>query len=258
MRVRAYAAAHHLDVGPHLFGQQRQFVHEADARGQHGIGGVLGEFGAAHIHQLQAVVVAHERGVQGAHQENRPFVVGADDDAVWLHAIVDCGAFLQELGVRHDGKVNLTSACGKLVGNGGLDLISSANRHGALVDHHLVVGHVPPDVSGGGQHVLQVGRAVFVRWRSHADELQRAMAHGVDHIRGELQPSSGNVALHQGIQPRLEDGNAPVVEQLDLLLIHVQAQHVVAHLCQAGACHQAHIARANNGDFHSPVLSVLQ
>jgi hypothetical protein len=64
-------------------------------------------------------------------------------------------------------------------------------------------------LGGRCQHVLQVGRAIFVGRRAHADELQRAMRHRVDHIGGELQPASGGVALDQGIQPRLEDGNAP-------------------------------------------------
>ena len=39
--------AHQLDVGSHSLGHPRQRVHAADARGQHGVGGVLAELGAA-------------------------------------------------------------------------------------------------------------------------------------------------------------------------------------------------------------------
>jgi hypothetical protein len=34
----------------------RELVHEADARGQHRVGGVLGELGAAHVHHDSVVV----------------------------------------------------------------------------------------------------------------------------------------------------------------------------------------------------------
>jgi hypothetical protein len=63
-------------------GEQRELVHEADARGQHRVGGVLGELGAAHVHHEQPVVVARERRVERAHQQDGVFVVRADDDAV--------------------------------------------------------------------------------------------------------------------------------------------------------------------------------
>ena len=42
-RIGANALAHPLDVGSHSLGHARQLVHEADARGQHGVGGVLPE-----------------------------------------------------------------------------------------------------------------------------------------------------------------------------------------------------------------------
>jgi hypothetical protein len=45
-----------LSVVP--LGEQRQLVHERDARGEHRIGRVLGELGRADVHHLQALVVA--------------------------------------------------------------------------------------------------------------------------------------------------------------------------------------------------------
>ena len=49
-----------------------------------------------------ALLVAHERRVELAHQRARALVVGADDDAVGLHEVLDRGAFLQELRVGDD------------------------------------------------------------------------------------------------------------------------------------------------------------
>ena len=79
---RADAAAHLLDVGAELLGQQRDLVHEADARGQHRVGGVLGQLGRADVHDHQLVAGALEGRVQRLHQVHRALVVGADDDAV--------------------------------------------------------------------------------------------------------------------------------------------------------------------------------
>jgi hypothetical protein len=51
------------------------------------------------------------------------------------------------------------------------------------------------------------------------------------------------------------DRDAAVVEQIDLLLVDVEAEHVVAQLRQAGAGDQAYIAGADNGNFHGVTLN---
>ena len=58
------------------------------------------------------------------------------------------------------------------------------------------------------------------------------------------------VAPDQCLQPGLVDRDAAGLEQLDLGLVHVQAQHVVAEVGQAGAGHEADIAGSDDGDFH--------
>jgi hypothetical protein len=63
-RVRANANAHALDVSAEAFGQVGQLVHERDLGSQHGVGRIFGEFGGAHIHHHDAVVVAVEGGIQ--------------------------------------------------------------------------------------------------------------------------------------------------------------------------------------------------
>jgi hypothetical protein len=81
-RVAADAAAHRLDVGAQALGQAGDLVHEADLGGQHGVGGVLGQLGASHVHHHDAVVVAVEGRVQLAQLGLGGAAGGADDDAV--------------------------------------------------------------------------------------------------------------------------------------------------------------------------------
>ena len=89
---------------PSVVGEVGELVHERDARGEHRVGGVLGELGRAHVHHQQALVVALERRVDGAHRGDRALVVGADHDAVGPHEVLDRRAFLQELRIRDDGE----------------------------------------------------------------------------------------------------------------------------------------------------------
>ena len=45
------------------------------------------------------------------------------------------------------------------------------------------------------------------------------------------------------------DWNATFVEKIDLALIKIEAQHIIADLGKAGASDEAHIARADHGDL---------
>jgi hypothetical protein len=108
-RVGADALAHELDVGADFVGQVGDLVHEADARGQHRVGGVFGEFGAPDVHDAGALVVAVEGQVELAHEGQRALALGrggvhAEHDAVGAHEVVDRGALLQEFGVGDDGE----------------------------------------------------------------------------------------------------------------------------------------------------------
>jgi hypothetical protein len=48
--VAPAAFAHVFNIGTQLLGQVGQLIHEADAGGQHGVGGVFGELGTADAH----------------------------------------------------------------------------------------------------------------------------------------------------------------------------------------------------------------
>ena len=66
-RIGTDPFAHLLDVDAERVGEVGKLVHEADARGEHGVGGVLGELCRAHVHVQHPVALAVERRIQLAH-----------------------------------------------------------------------------------------------------------------------------------------------------------------------------------------------
>ena len=249
-RVGADALADHLDVGTEHFGEVGEFVHEADARRQHGVGGILGEFGTLDVGDDQAFVVALEGGVEGAHQVDGLVVLGADDDAVGAHEVVDGGAFLEEFGVGNDAVGDVDRTLREFVGDGSLDLGCGADGDRALVDDDLVVGHPAADAARGGKHVLEVGGAVFVGRGADGDELDGAVLHGFLDIGGEVQAAGGNVAADHVLQAGFEDRDAACFEDADLLGIDIETEDIIAHLGQTGAADQTDVTGADDGDFH--------
>ncbi len=94
--IGADADADLLDIRTDPLGDVGQFIHETDLGGQHGVGRVLGEFRGADVHDDQPIVIARKGIVQRAQQFSGARIVGADDDPIGLHEILDGGAFLQK------------------------------------------------------------------------------------------------------------------------------------------------------------------
>ena len=97
--VGADALADHLDVGPEPLGEAGHLVHEADLGRQHGVGGIFGQLGRAHVHDDDLVVVAVEGGVDLAQHLLGLRARRADHDPVGAHAVGDRRTLLEELGV---------------------------------------------------------------------------------------------------------------------------------------------------------------
>jgi hypothetical protein len=195
-------------------------------------------------------MVALEGGVEFAHQFDGTGVLGTDHDAVGLHEVFDGGAFLEEFGVGDDAEVEGDAAGLQFLGDAGTHLVGSTDRHRRFVDHDLVVGHVAADVAGGGDDVLQVGRAVFVGRGADGDELQHAVGDGGLDVGGEAQAAGGDVLLHHGFEARFVDRDAALVEDADLGRVEVEAEHVVADVGQAGAGDEPDVTGADDCDFH--------
>ena len=98
--------------------------------------------------------------------------------------------------------------------------------------------------------MLQIGRAVLAGRRADSDELDRAVVDCARGVGGEVQAPRGDIARDHGVQAGLVDRHAAGLEQGDLGRVHVQADDLVPHIGEAGARNEAHIAGADDGDFH--------
>ncbi|MNN14870.1 hypothetical protein D3C81_1279520 [compost metagenome] len=176
----------------------------------------------------------------------------AEHAAVRAHEILHSRAFLQELGVRDHRVLQVFQpARGQFLTDGGGHAVAGAHWHGGLVHHHLEAGHVAADVARGGQHVLQVGRAVFVRGRAHGNELHVGVLHAGRHVGRKRQAAGSAITLDQLLEARLIDRHAASIEHGDLAFVHIETEHRIAEFRQAGAGDQADIAATDNCDFHS-------
>jgi len=77
--------------------------------------------------------VSDKRRIEILHDCDGTGASGADHDPVGLHEIVHGGSLLEEFGVGDDVKVELGPA-----GNDVPDLVGGPDRHGALIDDHLI------------------------------------------------------------------------------------------------------------------------
>jgi hypothetical protein len=118
---------------------------------------------------------------------------------------------LRKLRVADDGEVHADAAFGQHLLHRRAHPVGGADRHRALVDDDLVVGHVLADAARGGQHVLEIGRSVLVGRRADADELQRPVMHRGDDVGGELQPAIGGIALTICARPGSWIGMPPLL-----------------------------------------------
>ena len=182
-------------------------------------------------------MVTRERLVQGTQEFRGARVVRSHHNAVRLHEVADSGAFLQEFRVRHHVKLGSAVPRGERLLQPRAHFVGGAHGHRALGDDDLVAVHVLADGFSHREHVAQVRAAVFVRWRTHGNELEQAVVHARLRVRSELQAALGPVAGDELIEPWLVNGHAAGIQQFNLGRVHVHADHVVAHFREARASH---------------------
>ena len=249
-RIRADTEAHFLDVRAHSLSQVREFVHEADLRREHRVRSVLGQLRGAHVHHDHSLTVARERIVEHLQQFGRPWIVGADDDAVRLHEVGDRRALLQELGVRDDVELDAGIALLERRGDTGPNLVGGTDRYGRLGHDDPVLVHVLADRAGNVQDVAQVRRTVLARRCTHRAELEQAMGNALRGARREREPARLEVLAQHHLEPRFEDRRLALAQQVDLALIDVDAKHVVAGFREAGARDQTNVPGSKDGQTH--------
>lgn len=212
--------------------------------------GVLGQLGAAHIHEQDAVVVAVERLVELAHQLAGGLVGGTHHDAIRPQAILDGGALFQKFGVGDhiEGK-RLIPLLQDGVDPGG-HLVGGAHRHGRLVDDDDGPIAILGDGLGHRQHVAQIGGTIFPRWRAYRQKLHITVFDGQHGVRGEYQGAALDVALQQGFETGFIDGRLAIHQGCHLLFIDIDTDHLMTDVGQYGGLNQAHIATSKYSNVH--------
>jgi len=137
--------------------QGGHLVHEGDLGGQHGVGGILGQLGAAGVHLDDAIPIAVEGGIELLKQRHGVGRAGADDDAIRPQAVGHRGPLLEKLRVGDHLEGEVDPALCKDGGDMLVHPVGGADRHCALVDHHLAALHQSTYGTGHRQHVLEIG-----------------------------------------------------------------------------------------------------
>ena len=86
--------------------------------------------------------------------------------------------------------------------------------------------------------------------RAHGDEDQFPVARCLADVCGEPQPPGAHIPLDQFFEPGLIDWHDALEEPVDLGLIDVLAQDIVAAFCEARAGDQPNVARTDDCDLH--------
>jgi hypothetical protein len=84
--------------------------------------------------------------------------------------------------------------------------------------------------------------------------MKRAMRHCARNVGREAQPACLDVSFDDRVQPGFVNRNATLFKDANLLRVDVQAQHIVAHFCQARGRDQPHVSGTHNRHFHALLL----
>jgi hypothetical protein len=69
-------------------------------------------------------------------------------------------------------------------------------------------------------------------------------------VSGELQAPGFPPPRHEGLEPRLVNGHHAGIQALDLAVVDVDANYLIARLGEAGSRHEPNVPRSEYGQFH--------
>ena len=244
------ALSHHVHIGAYEFTEVCDVVHETDAGREHGVRGVLDHFCARDVRENHAEVVEHHRAVEAGHEFLRLFAFHANDNAVRLHEVRDGGAFLQEFWVAGHIEWNVHAALVEFFLDGRLDLLGGADRDCRLGHENGVLLDVLAKRAGHGEHILQVGGAVFVGRRTHSAEYHFDIVKNAGEVGREFETAFALVPENHFVKTRFVYRNFTFLERFNLGLVHINASHVDAHFGKACAADKSYISCSDNRNIH--------
>src|SRR5262249_18255747 len=188
-------------------------------------------------------------GVATAHPRERPRMCTAENHRVWMAEVVDRRALAQELGVAHDAKRGPGAIACAL--QGGQHPVTSANRHGALVDdNQRVFGRrMLPEAMGGGFDLAHVGFAFNAAWRPHAHEGELRLGEAIVVVKSEAKPLGFEVLNDDFFQPRFVNRKLATPESLYFARVDVDADNLVAQFSETGGGNQPDVIRTDDCDI---------
>jgi hypothetical protein len=156
----------------------------------------------------------------------------------------------EKFGVRNDVEINLLFSFVQFFLDDRFDFVCSANGDGGFVDNDPVLAHVLADRFCDGENVLQVCRAVFVGRCADRDKLKKTVINTFGDVGRELESSGFAVAFQVVVQARFVDRHVSRVQAVDLVLVDIDADNVIAGLGHARTGHQTDITGTENRQFH--------
>ena len=110
----------------------------------------------------------------------------------------------------------------------------------------IVLPDDPTDLTDG----TEVSLAVIQRWCSHGEEDNLGGLHRAGQVGREAESSRLVVADDDIFQPRLVDGELPLLQSFDLRFVNVNANDLVTEIGETCSGNQTDIAGTNNSNFH--------
>lgn len=265
-RIEADSAGDFGDIGTDALSKEAHFVNEADLEGEEGVGGVFNELGGSEIGGKQrhsgGGIGAREvgGGAKGLVQDGpveriqdfeRARLVGADDDAIRIEAIVQSGAFAEKFGIGGDGEFR-SFAIGALIAsfpNERSDPVAAADGDGGFIDHDgKIAAGVLSDRTGSLREEFEIGRAGGGRRGADGDKDDFRAGNSIGVTGGEFE--IGHRFFEQGVQIRLINRDPAGTESFDFPVIGVQAGNRMAGKGQTNTGGEADIASSDNGNTH--------
>ena len=188
-----------------------------------------------------------KRTVDFSHNFATALGVATDHDPVGPPEIFNGGAFAQEFRVR--GHVDLR--IGARFADDLFHFAVGADGNGRFGDDNGIAGQERGDCLGGRENVAQIRMAVAApAGCPNRDEHRFSPRHGGLQVGLERQPSGLDVGGDHLVETRFEDRNLAPLQPVDLGLVGVHADDIVAEFREAGTRDQSDIAASDHDDTH--------
>jgi hypothetical protein len=169
-----------------------------------------------------------------------------------MQGVLDGLTLSKELGVGHH--LDLVNEIGTLEPQDPQESLRGPSRDRRLLDHDRRTRQGGRDAASGSFEGSEAGLAGGARWGAHAEEDHLRTLHRACPIEIESQ-ASGVHRLHEELlETRFEERTDPLLKSADLLLVVVQADHVVSDGSEGRSRDQPDMARTDYDDPHPTSL----